>query len=123
MSKPLSDILARRYCFKAVATMHKRQQIYGKFTAYDYRVSVMEEVKKACETHCLSDPQAFCSEIELTLLESCPVELTSSIHFEFVRPEEDDQRLQPQPAAVECGSDSDDFLDEFTRPDDQDASF
>jgi hypothetical protein len=84
--KPTSnDPLAKRYCFKATTTMHRRGQPLGTFTAYDYRIQVAEEVQKACEKQCLNCDDGHCDAVELTMLSECPVELRDEIYFEFFK--------------------------------------
>ena len=80
------DTLARKYCFKATCTLKDSNQALGVFVAYDYRISVVQEVQNACETHAASlHPGVTCGDVQLTLMDECTTELTDDIHFHFLR--------------------------------------
>ena len=80
------DVPARKYCFKASCTLIESERPIGIFVAYDYRISVIQDVKNACETHASSlHPGVSCGEVELTLMDECSVEITNNIYFYFLR--------------------------------------
>jgi hypothetical protein len=78
--------LARKYCFKASCTLIESERPLGIFIAYDYRISVVQDVKNACVTHAGSlHPGVSCGEVELTMMDECAVEVTDDIYFYFLR--------------------------------------
>lgn len=80
------DVPARKYCFKASCTLIESERPIGIFVAYDYRISISQDVKNACETHANSlNPGVSCGEVELTLMDECYVEVTDDIYFYFLR--------------------------------------
>ena len=80
------DVPARKYCFKASCTLIESERPIGIFVAYDYRISILQDVKNACETHANSlNPGVSCGEVELTLMDECYVEVTDDIYFYFLR--------------------------------------
>lgn len=84
------DIPARKYCFKASCTLVESERPIGIFVAYDYRISVIQDVKNACDTHASSlHPGVSCGEVELTLMDECAVEITNNIYFYFLRGDDD----------------------------------
>lgn len=84
---PLGDKIARAYCFKARCYVTDRSggRILGSFVAYGKSPQVTEDVKKACAEAVALEfpPDAMCdSDVELVLLDECPVECSEDVQFE-----------------------------------------
>ena len=83
--------VARKYCFKASCTLKDSNQAVGVFVAYDYRISVVQDVQNACETHAASlNPGVTCGDVQLTLMDECITEVTDDIYFHFLRDDDSD---------------------------------
>ncbi len=82
---PKDDKVASRYCFRAKCHMIDQVtgNVYGTFTGHDKTMRVTNDVYIACQLSLESFPNGLeCDpEIELVLLEECPVECVREVIF------------------------------------------
>lgn len=79
-----SPDIARKYCFKASATLYNQHRTFGTFVAYGKTMEVSQNVELAC-TIALQDPDTFpeavWDPVEIMLFEECPVECSATVRW------------------------------------------
>ena len=86
MGRPFSDVLARKYCFKAsVKIVNTAKVPIGLFFGYDTKPTIARDVELVGQQFCLEQDSAsgyMCDRVELVMHAECPVELTNDIYFQ-----------------------------------------
>lgn len=88
------DVLATKYCFRAVSHLIDKptNRILGTFTGYDKTPDIGMAVEIACNVHASAkETQGIeCTDAEMLLHEVCPVECGGEVTFVFYTEDDDD---------------------------------
>lgn len=83
MNAKRADI-ARKYCFKASATLYNSNRTFGTFVSYGKTIEVAKNVEMACKI-CLHEsehfPEAIWDDVEIIAYEECPQECSAKVFW------------------------------------------
>lgn len=78
------NTIARKYCIKASATVYNHQRTFGTFVTYGKTMDVTKNIENACKM-CLQDndsfPECVWDDIELVIMDECPVECSATVQW------------------------------------------
>jgi len=76
--------IARKYCIKATSVLYNQYRTFGRFVAYGKTIEISKNIENACKV-CVEDsdsfPECVWDDIEITILEDCPVECSATVQW------------------------------------------
>jgi hypothetical protein len=84
MNAPKRAHIARKYCFKATATLYNKDRTFGTFVSYGKTIEVAKNVELACQI-CLNESEDFeeavWDEVKIIAYEECPQECSAKVFW------------------------------------------